>query len=408
MNSDNNNGTIFVSADPSFEWQRKAPKKKGFPKALKAVLALILVAAVSVGSAAGYMYLKGGNNAPKQTTATGVVYRQIQQVSATSATATAEVKTAGDLTIPEIYANCVKSAVIFTVSIPQTGSGYYFGFYGQQQGKTYSTAYGSGVIMTSDGYILTNAHVVEGAEKIKITLYDGREFDATLVGSDEKTDVAVVKIDATGLPAATFGDSSTVMVGEEAYVIGNPLGEELAFSLTCGHISAVEREIDIQGTYMGLMQCDAAVSPGNSGGPLINAQGLVIGLVNAKISSSDTEGIGFAVPINKALSIATSLIDYGYVANRPWLGITVNSVTAEQAVVYNLPEGITVVEVSEGSCAEKGGMKVGDKITHFDGVAVSTAGQLNFQKEKHSIGDTVTVTVERDGQTLVLTVVLTA
>ncbi len=405
MNNDNN-GTIYISSDPSFEWQRKAPKKKGFPKALKAVLALILVAAVSVGSAAGYMYLTGGKT--QNRTMSNVVYQQIQQVSATTTATTAEVKGAGARSVPEIYADCVRSAVIFTCQIPQTSSGYFFGFYGQQQEPSYSTAYGSGVIMTSDGYILTNAHVVQGTEKIKITLYDGREFDATLVGADEKTDVAVVKIDATGLPAATFGDSSTVMVGEDAYVIGNPLGEELAFSLTCGHISAVERELDIQGTYMGLMQCDAAVSPGNSGGPLINAQGLVIGLVNAKISSSDTEGIGFAVPINKALSVATSLIDYGYVANRPWLGISVNSVTAEQAVVYNLPEGITVVEVSEGSCAEKGGMKVGDKITHFDGVAVSTAGQLNFQKEKHSIGDTVTVTVERDGQTVVLTIVLTA
>ena len=196
------------------------------------------------------------------------------------------------------------------------------------------------------------------------------------------------------------------MVGDTAIVIGNPLGLTFADTMTQGIISSIEREVQIDEYIMSLIQIDAAVNPGNSGGPLINSQGQVVGVVNAKVSDSDVEGIGFAIPIDTALDIANDLIEYGYVQGRPVLGITVMSITESQAYYYGYEPGITVTEVTPGSCAEQGGIKVGDKIVAFNGVEVSTSTELNFQKEKCSIGDTVTITVERDGQTLDLSVTL--
>ena len=181
---------------------------------------------------------------------------------------------------------------------------------------------------------MTNAHVVDGVTRINITLFDGSEYQATLVGSDTNTDIAVVKIDANNLPAAVFADSSSVKIGDSAYVVGNPLGAELAFSFTCGHISSARREIAIEDTLMSLMQIDAAVNPGNSGGPPANAQGHIIGVINAKIVEEDVEGIGFAIPSNTALAIASELITHGYVASRPMLGITVESVQYDYAILY--------------------------------------------------------------------------
>lgn len=392
-----NEKVIIVRSDPGFEWQRKAPKKRGIPKALTAVLAILLVAAVSVGSAAAYLHFYKADASADRGAST-----IIQQVQTVASIGTAESRESGQKTIPEVYAEGVKSTVIFTCKIP-VSSGYFFGFGNEQR---YSTAFGSGVIMTADGYILTNAHVVEGAEEITVTMYDGTEYKASVIGKDTNTDVAVVKVNATGLPAATFGDSDSLLVGQDALAIGNPLSSQLAFSLTCGHISALEREIEIQGTILSLMQIDAAVNPGNSGGPLFDIYGNVIGIVNAKITDTDVEGIGFAVPINTALEVARSLVDYGYVAGRPTLGITIQSVTAQQAQLYGLEEGITVVEVLSGSCAEKGGVMPGDKITHFNGVAVSTSTELNFQKGKYKIGDAVTITVVRDGQSRILNITL--
>ena len=399
-----NERIIIVNSDDSFEWRRKAPKAKKMPKALKTIASLILVAAISIGSAAAYIHFagSGAEQAPLLSDGTATV---IKQITGTASAGTAEARTGSGMSIPDIYAECVKSTVIFTVKIPSS-NGYFFGFYGQQQQEQYDTAFGSGVIMSADGYILTCAHVVDGASEITVKMYDDTEYKATVVGSDANTDIAVVKINATGLHAATFGDSSALLVGEEAYAIGNPLSSELAFTLTCGHISALQREIDIQGTVMELMQVDAAINPGNSGGPLIDSRGNVIGIVNAKIASTDIEGLGFAVPVNKVLSIARSLMDYGYVAGRPMLGITIQSATAQQARLYGLQEGIYVTEVSPGSCAETGGVKVGDRITHFNGVAVKTSAELNYQKEKYKVGDKVTITVLREDKTLVLNITL--
>ena len=178
--------------------------------------------------------------------------------------------------------------------------------------------------------------------------------------------------------------------------------------MTIGYVSATERVVQISEYMMTLIQVDAAVNPGNSGGPLINSRGQVVGVVNAKISQDAVEGIGFAIPIDTAMTIAQDLIDHGYVTNRPMLGITVQSISEQQAAYYGYEPGITVTEVSPGSCAEQGGMKVGDKILAFNGVEVSNATELNFEKDKCSVGDTVTITIERDGQQMDLTIVLSA
>ncbi|MBQ7624206.1 MAG: trypsin-like peptidase domain-containing protein [Clostridia bacterium] len=401
---DDNNRVIIVNSDGDYEWQRKAPKTKRTGKVLKTIISLMLVAAVSVGSAAAYLHFAGGKTTGAATA--GSASTVIQQVTKTSTIGTAESRDGTKKTIPEIYAECVKSTVLLTCKRPATNSGLFFGFYGQQPTQRYSTVFGSGVIMSSDGYIITNHHIVEEAEEVTVTMYDDTEYKGTVVGSDANTDIAVVKIDATGLDAATFGDSSALLVGEEAYAIGNPLNTQLAFTLTCGHVSALERELFIEDRMLSLIQIDTAINPGNSGGPVIDSNGNVIGIVDAKVVTTDVEGIAFAIPVNDALSIARSIIDYGYVVGRPMLGITVQSATPQQAQLYGVDAGITVVEVSQGSCAEKGGMKVGDKITHFNGVAISTTSELNFQKEKYKVGDTVTVTVEREGKSVVLNITL--
>ncbi|MBQ2865717.1 MAG: trypsin-like peptidase domain-containing protein [Clostridia bacterium] len=320
-----------------------------------------------------------------------------------------------------VYERVAQSAVLFICETDVTtgssgdafgsigGSGGFGGNYGggsQQPQTSTAISYGSGVILSSDGYIMTNAHVVDGVTRITVELYDGRTYDGYVVGADTNTDVAVVKINETGLAAATFADSNSVVIGDEAYVVGSPLGPELAFSMTCGYISSVNREIAIEDTLMSLLQVDAAVNPGNSGGPMADSNGYIIGIVNAKMVDEDVEGIGFAIPANTALSIASELIKYGKVASRPMLGITVESIQYEYAIIYKDQAGITVTEVGAGTCAEKAGIQVGDKITHFNGVEVWCNAQLNFQKEKYKIGDTVTVTVERDGKSIDLTVTL--
>ena len=341
---------------------------------------------------------------------------------------------AGTLTsASQVYNTVLPSTVLITCEtdvVSSSGSGYGsfggsgsdpFGNFGsggsgslnpgsgsQQPQTSTAISYGSGVIMTADGYIMTNAHVVDGATRVKVTLSGGESYDAVVLGADENTDIAVIKIGATGLTAAVFADSSSAVVGDEAYVVGNPLGIELSFSLTCGNISALEREIEIEDTLMRLIQIDAAVNPGNSGGPMANSQGQIIGIINAKIVDEDVEGVGFAIPVNKALDIAAELIKYGKVASRPLLGITVESIQYRYAMIYKDEAGVTVTQVTSGSCAEKAGIKVGDRITHFNGVEVLCNSQLNYQKELYKAGDTVTVTVERDGKSIELTVVLEA
>lgn len=271
-----------------------------------------------------------------------------------------------------------------------------------------SSVTGSGFVITSDGYILTNYHVIEDAHKggydVTVMLYDGETYLADIVGFDEDNDVAVLKIDAQGLDAATLGDSDTMLVGETVYAIGNPLGE-LSNTVTSGIVSALDREIstDLSSTAaINMFQIDASVNSGNSGGPVYNSYGQVIGIVTAKYSSSGVEGIGFAIPINDAIDIANDLITLGYVSGKPYIGILAETVTQQNAQYFDMVVGAYVNTVYEGTCADLAGLQVGDIITKLDDTDITSYTDLEAAKKDYRAGDTAQLTVYRDGQYLTL------
>ena len=290
-----------------------------------------------------------------------------------------------------------------------------FSIFGGNQTST-ATATGSGIIISEDGYILTNNHVVSSSEseayyqvseatKVTVTLFnDDTEYEATIVGTDEETDLAVIKIDATGLTQAEFADSDSIKVGEFAMAVGSPLG--LQSTITCGVISAVNREVtDTDGKTYTLIQTDAAINAGNSGGALVNSEGKVIGVNTLKLTGDDVEGMGFAIPINSTTDITSQLIQYSKV-RRPYIGITGMDLNTEIARKNNLVEGIYVKDVETFSAAEKGGIKIGDVIIKADGKDAKTMDELNEIKNSHSIGDEMTITVNRDGKEIDLKITL--
>lgn len=259
---------------------------------------------------------------------------------------------------------------------------------------------GSGVIISSDGYIVTNNHVIEDASKITVTTSDGTEYEATLVGADSETDVAVIKIDATGLTAATLGDSDSIVVGEGVVAIGNPLGT-LASSVTSGIISATERTITVDDMTLEVMQTDTAISPGNSGGGLFNAQGELIGIVNAKSSSENAEGIGFALPINNVLEVATQLIEQGYVSGRPAIGVSVQT-----ASYMDGSTALVIAGFADQSDADEAGLQVGDIIIAANNTTVSSYSDLRSIINEFEVGDTISITVQRDDQIITADITL--
>ncbi len=264
--------------------------------------------------------------------------------------------------------------------------------------QTYSTSStGSGIILSDDGYIVTNNHVVEGGDSIAVTLDDGETYAAELIGTDVKSDIAVLKIDAQNLPAAEFGDSSQVEVGEAAIAIGNPLG--LNGTVTAGIISAVDREIQVGSSNMVLLQTDASINPGNSGGALLNEYGQVIGVNSAKISSEDSEGLGFAIPSNTVGPIVEELIDKGYVSGRPLTGISGRNVSALAAAFYNIPQGILVDQVAPESDAATKGLTAGDVIIGVDDIRVENISDACTLRDEHKAGDTMKLTFYRQGST---------
>lgn len=268
-------------------------------------------------------------------------------------------------------------------------------------------AAGSGVIISEDGYIVTNNHVIEDALSITIRLKNGESYEASLIGADAQTDLAVLKINATGLPAASFGDSDALQVGEETVAIGNPLGE-LGGTVTNGIVSALEREITLDGEKMSLLQTNAAINPGNSGGGLFNSRGELIGIVVAKSSGSNVEGLGFAIPANTAKTVASDLIDKGYVGGRGELGISIIDVQdARTALYYRVNEpGAYIAQIQPESAAAKAGFKVGDRILSVGDVEVSSSSELRSEIRAHSAGDTLQITVNREGESLTLPVTL--
>lgn len=269
--------------------------------------------------------------------------------------------------------------------------------------------WGSGVVFTSDGYIITNTHVLTGGDAAVVVFSDGREYEAKLIGADEKSDIAVLHIDAKGLEVASFGDSDGLRVGDEAYAIGNPLGPEYAGTMTNGIVSAINRNIVYNGHTMTLLQTNAALNEGNSGGPLVNAAGQVIGITNMKIMSTysaTVEGIGFAIPTGVVKEVADQLMETGIVLGEPTIGIVAGSVPPEAMEMYGLPEGVYVSEVSKGSDALKKGLQVGDVILEVNGTPVTTVAEVNLIKEGLSVGDTLDLTVYREGETLEITIEL--
>lgn len=371
------------------------PKKKKHHvnggKVARSAVALVLAAVM--GFAGGYVgsQMNGNKVVIQQVAPSGSSSSSGSDSSITSASAS------GSSLTTEQVADLVSPSVVVITTEQVVYSQW--SWYGQSQVESGA---GSGVIISSDGYILTCDHVVAGASNITVTIGDD-DYTATVVGEDSTSDVAVLKIDANGLTPAVVGDSDTLTVGDNVLAVGNPLGE-LGGTVTSGIVSALNRSVSIQSSgsvnTMSLVQMDASVSPGNSGGGLFNMNGELVGVVNAKSSDSDAEGLGFAIPINDAMKVAQDLLENGYVTGRPYMGITYLAVTdaqtAQQLGVNAY--GIYVADVVKGGPADKAGLKVGDRIVSIDGTEVAQKTDLGTIIQQHSAGDTLSITVARGGQ----------
>ena len=345
-----------------------------------AVAGSVMSAAITIGTMS---YMSGKKTAVTDSAFSGANQHSVQLL--------AEGSEKTELSTEEI-AKRVGPSIVGISCTTQTQS-----YFGVQTG----TSSGSGIIISADGNIMTNYHVISGGTNIKVKLNTGNEYDATVIGGDEKTDVAVIKIKANEeLHVATLGNSDEVEVGSKAVAIGNPLASELFGTVTQGVISGVNRTITVGQREMNLIQTDAAISPGNSGGALINKYGEVIGINSVKLVSDNAEGLGFAIPINEASTIVKDLIDYGYVKGRPVIGVSVREITKELAYYNNLltDHGLYIMSVSEGSSAEKAGLVRGDIIVKFDGKTVNSSTEMNKLRDKHKAGDTVSITFMRGTQ----------
>jgi len=359
---------------------RNCNNKKKLDRVLK-VLAFILIAAFSGGISGTLM----ANRIASKTYS----YSGTSQ-SSSSSSDSSSAKAAATTGINKV-AETVGPAV---VGIVVSGSG--------SSTLTSDSYSGSGIIFDSNGYIVTNNHVIEGAGKITVKLSSGKSLEAKVVGADTRSDLAVIKIDAENLPVAKFGDSSKVKVGDTAIAIGNPLGEEFAGTVTAGIISALNRTIQYEGSVYKVLQTDAAINPGNSGGALCNEEGQVIGINSLKIGSSENaEGMGFAISINEAKTIIDSLMSTGKVS-RPYLGIYGATVVAGN----NSVEGVYVKEVVSGSGADAAGIKPTDIITELDGQKVTKFDDISTILDKHKVGDVITCKIQRGGKTIALNITL--
>ena len=384
------NGYSYASAP---QQPPKHEKKKN--KVLLRVLAGVGVVALGFGG--GF----GGAIAASRAGLTGnqVVVQEIQRDTSTDATSTGS--TDGSAMTMQQIASVASPSVVAITTEQMSSSQTWFGGYYVQSGA------GSGIIISQDGYILTCAHVVSGATSVKVQLNGSDEtYDATIVGEDSTSDIAVLKIEATGLTPAVIGDSDKLAVGETTVAVGNPLGT-LSNTVTQGIVSALNRQVTVEDNDMTLIQTDTSISPGNSGGGLFNANGELIGVVNAKSSYSEAEGIGFAIPINTAMDIAQQLIENGTVA-RPVLGVSILDISdASAAQQYGVSAmGVYVADVTKGGGAEAAGVQRGDRIIAVDDTAVSSTSTVKSYLAGKEVGDTVSLQVERDGKVLTLNVTL--
>lgn len=427
---------VSEPGSPEPDGNKNKNKKGKAKKAFKIIGLICCVVAISAGSIAGYRYIdengipfisdksdsssqdsekedsKKANDEESSTTIDRTKYqgKSLLELS----------KSENALSTQEIYQKVAPSVVGVKSTFEYQQASYgFFGYSGDTSTQNV-TGTGTGIITSDDGYILTNAHVIYDAsygraKDISIVLFDKTEYKAEVVGYDEQSDIAVLKVDATGLTAAEFGDSDSVQVGDAALAIGNPLGFDLFGTLTVGYISGVDREISVNDTVMKLIQTDAAINSGNSGGPLINDCGQVIGINSMKMSSSyssnsaSIEGLGFAIPISQAKTIIDDLMAYGYVTGRPQLGITCrdvsnaaggqNGFSQEQGQGQDQSgssSGVLVIDVTQDGPAYKAGIKAGDIIVGIDGELVTSIQELNEAKNKHNAGDEIRLTIIRD------------
>ena len=393
-NGGNYNGYSYASAPQ--QPPKKQRKKGNGKKVLLRVAAGACILALGVGGGFG-----GAVIASRAGLLGGNMVVQTIQRDTSNTTAQSQGSADGQaLSTQDVAAIASPSVVVITTEQMVSADTWFGGSYVQ-------SGAGSGVIMSQDGYIMTCAHVVNGASSIKVTVNGSDQaYEATVVGGDTTADIAIIKIEATGLTAAVMGDSDALAVGESVVAVGNPLGT-LGGTVTTGIISAVNRSVTVNNNQMSLIQTNASISPGNSGGGLFNGKGELIGIVNAKSGYSEAEGLGFAIPINSAMSIAQELIDNGHVT-RPGLGISVISIadadTAAQYGVTNL--GVYIAKVTEGGGAATAGLQNGDRIVSIDDTVVSAKEDVTNYIDTKQIGDTVKVQVERAGKLLSVDVVL--
>ena len=379
----------YSSQEEQPAWEAATDKKKNsiWKKSGVKVTALLLACAL-VGGGAGF----GGAALARSVGVGGGT--AIHQSDRTVQEVTVKKVTGQTLMTPaEVYASTVGSVVSINCSAVSTN------IFGQ---RVESASSGSGFVITQDGYIVTNHHVVASASSVKVTMYDGKEYSAAVVGSDSDYDVAVLKVETTGLQPVTLGNSADVNVGDTVLAIGNPLGE-LTFSMSQGIVSCCDRAINVSGTPFNMIQVDASINPGNSGGPLMNLYGEVVGIVSAKYSSySNTavEGLGFAIPIGDVRAVITDIMENGQITSKPSMGIIAGTMTRQMAAQYQIDKdsGVFVYSVDKGGAGEKAGLRMGDVITKVDSTEITSMEDLTAAKKGRRAGDTVTVIYYRDGQ----------
>lgn len=392
----NNGGYNGYSYSSNPQPPQNEPKKShGGKKVLLRVAACIGVVALGFGGGLA------GTVVASRTGLTGgqVVVQQVQRDTNTDSVSQGSTN-GTNLSIQDVAALVQPSVVAITTEQMVSTNTWFGGSYVQ-------SGAGSGVIISQDGYIVTCAHVVSGANNITVQLADGTEYTATVVGQDSTSDVAVLKIEATGLTPAVIGDSDSLAVGETTIAVGNPLGT-LSNTVTNGIVSALNREVTVQGNDMNLIQTSASISPGNSGGGLFNAEGDLIGIVNAKSVSDNAEGLGFAIPVNTAIQVATDLIQNGYVSGRPVMGVTVVTISdAQTAAQYGVSSyGVYVAEVTENGPAAQAGVQKGDRIVSVDDTLIESNNDLTDLISSHAVGDTLNVQLSRDRQLMNVQVTL--
>ena len=389
---------------PQYAPPQKPKKEKkvrnGFWKRVVSAVAVVALVAASSGFTAAIINKQNDARMKQLNAQMNLLQSQIDSMSKSSGNSVSgSIATVDGMTPGQVYAQNVDCVVAISTTV-QTSSIY---------GSSSGSASGSGFILTEDGYVITNYHVVEGAKAVSVITHSKTEYTAEIVGTDKNNDVAVLKVDATGLPAATIGSSDDLVIGDMVVAIGNPLGT-LTATQTVGYVSGKDRDVSTDNSIINMIQTDAAINSGNSGGPLFNMKGEVVGITTAKYSGTSgsgasIEGIGFAIPINDVTGIISDLMDYGYVTGA-YLGVTVRNMDSAAASMYGLPLGAYVETVEAGGAASRAGIQPKDIIINLGGHEVETITDLSRAMRKFKAGDTTTITVNRSGAEVVMEITM--